>query len=175
MSPRQLVLRVGFLAAVLSAAAILWLRGGREPGPDADEVPPEIRLVQRLSWLAGCWAYAGQGYERQEQWMAPRGGTMLGMSRTVSAGRTVEYEYLRIEPRDGRLAYVAIPSGQEEAAFLQAEITDSTVVFEDPAHDFPQRIAYERQRGGAIAAWIEGELDGETRVIEFPMLPERCP
>ena len=48
--------------------------------------------VESLRWLAGCWsrtdAEAGSG----EQWTAPAGGTMLGVSRTVRDGRTVEYE-----------------------------------------------------------------------------------
>ena len=49
--------------------------------------------------------------------MAPRGGSMLGMSRTVIGGKTVEYEFLRIALVDGTLAYVAKPSGQAEAPF----------------------------------------------------------
>jgi len=172
---RRLAYKLAAVAAILAAAAVLWLRRTPDSAPPGPGESPASRLVSRLSWLSGCWAYEGEGFSRQEQWMQPRGGTMIGMSRTVSGGRTVEYEYLRIEPRGGRLAYVALPSGQAEATFLQAELTDTTVVFEDAAHDFPQRIVYERQPGGAIAAWIEGEIDGETRVIEFPLIPERCP
>jgi hypothetical protein len=107
--------------------------------------------------------------------MRPSGGTMIGMSRSISEGRTVEYEYLRIELRDGRLAYVASPSGQPEAVFLEAEITDRKAVFEAPEHDFPQRIAYERMSPRSIMAWIEGDVEGVFRVVEFPLSAARCP
>jgi hypothetical protein len=99
---------------------------------------------------------------------------MLGMSRTVVAGKTVEYEYLRIEEQDGILVYIAVPSGQEVAAFRQVELTDSTAVFADPAHDFPQRIRYRRLADGSLLAQIEGEQKGETRVIDFPLRRRPC-
>ncbi len=38
--------------------------------------------------------------------------------------------------------FVALPSGQAEATFVQAELSDSMAVFEAPEHDFPQRITY---------------------------------
>jgi hypothetical protein len=107
--------------------------------------------------------------------MRPSGGTMIGMSRSVAEDRTVEHEYLRIEVRGNKLAYVATPSGQAEAVFLQAEITARMVAFEAPAHDFPQRITYERMSPGSILAWIEGDVDGVSRVVEFPMTAARCP
>lgn len=107
--------------------------------------------------------------------MRPGGGTMIGMSRSVADGATVEHEFLRIEERDGRLAYVAAPSGQSEAAFLEVEVTDRKVVFEAPGHDFPQRITYERLSPRSILAWVEGELDGVAEVVEFPMTATRCP
>jgi hypothetical protein len=39
-------------------------------------------------WLAGCWAAVSPDGRNaaEEQWMAPRGGLMVGMSRTVRDG-----------------------------------------------------------------------------------------
>jgi hypothetical protein len=68
--------------------------------------------------------------------MAPRGGTMIGMGRTVRDGRTTEYELVVLKEQDGRLAYEAHPSGQPSAVFLSREITGSSVVFENAEHDF---------------------------------------
>ena len=52
--------------------------------------------VADLRWLAGCWSQDGREAGSVEQWTAPAGGTMLGMSRTVSGGKTVAFEHLRI-------------------------------------------------------------------------------
>jgi hypothetical protein len=130
--------------------------------------------LARLGWLAGCWVEESATGRREELWMAPLGKTMLGVSRTVVAGETVEYEYLRIEDQDGVLVYIAAPSGQAITSFRQIELTDSTVVFADPTHDFPERIRYRRVHGDSLLAQIEGQRKGETRVIDFPLRRRPC-
>lgn len=131
--------------------------------------------VARLSWLAGCWKSARVDRHVEEQWMAPRGGTMLGMSRTVTGGRTREFEFLRISEQEGRIVLTARPSGQPEASFAAIEITSSKVVFENAAHDFPQRIIYRLESDSSLAARIEGEQDGRPRAVDVPMRRARCP
>ncbi len=178
MSKSRLLVKLALAAVVLAIAAILWLR--REEAPSDDQTSATLEEivpspVDQLAWLAGCWKHEEQGFRRDEQWMRPNGGTMIGMSRSVSDDRTVEHEYLRIEVRGGRLAYVANPSGQAEMAFLEAEVTDRKAAFEAPDHDFPQRITYERMSPRSILAWIEGDVDGVSRVVEFPMTATRCP
>ena len=106
--------------------------------------------------------------------MQPLGKTLLGLSRTVVKEKTVEYEYLRIEEQEGRLALIANPSGQEETTFWQVGLSDDLVLFENLAHDFPQRIRYRLLPDGSALAQIEGERDGTTRVIDFPMTRSRC-
>ena len=53
----------------------------------------------------------------EEHWLPPRGGTMLGIGRTVQDGRTIEYESIVIRIENGRLAYEAHPSGQDRPCF----------------------------------------------------------
>jgi hypothetical protein len=177
MSKTRIVMTSAIVAVLLAIGAYLWLRPSEtqdEFGATADTVAASSP-VDALAWLAGCWKHEEPDFRRDEQWMRPSGGTMIGMSRSVAEDRTVEHEYLRIEVRGGRLAYIAAPSGQAEAVFLQAEITDRMVAFEAPGHDFPQRITYERMSPRSILAWIEGDVDGVSRVVEFPMTAARCP
>ena len=183
MSGTRILFKLIAVLALL-AGAILWLRSDYGPwsddAGDVAETVPVVGPIHALSWLAGCWMHEETGFRRDEQWMEPRGGTMIGMSRTVAGGETVEHELLRVETRDGtgtngRLAFVALPSGQAEATFFQAELSDSMAVFEAPEHDFPQRITYRHLARSLAVATIEGEEDGITRVIEFPMTRTNCP
>jgi hypothetical protein len=128
--------------------------------------------VDRLAWLSGCWTRTHADSLIEEHWMTPRGGSMLGMGRTVAGDKTVEYEFLRIAVVDGTLAYVARPSGQPEAAFPLKSIEDSVVVFENLAHDFPQRIIYRRNADASLTARIEGTVKGQARGRDFPY--RRC-
>lgn len=131
--------------------------------------------LEDLAWLAGCWASVGGETGSMEQWMPPAGGIMLGMSRTVRNSQTVAYEYMQIrQSGDGRIHYTAMPSGQPAASFALLGMGESEVVFENPEHDFPQRIIYRLKPGGRLEASIEGKLNGQARTVAFPMQSMPC-
>jgi len=131
--------------------------------------------VETLGWLTGCWSRTDLDAGSGEQWMAPGGGTMLGMSRTVQDGRTVEYEFVVIRPApDGTLVYHAHPSGQASAEFRLVRTAEHEVIFENVAHDFPQRIGYRLDPDGTLKAWIEGRRNGTTRRVSLPMRRAPC-
>jgi hypothetical protein len=127
--------------------------------------------VDQLSWMSGCWTVQRPDGMTEEHWMRPAGGTMVGMSRSVRAGKTTEYEFLQIRDVNGTLAYIAKPSGSAETLFPLKMIGHGEVVFENPDHDFPQRIIYRRGSSG-ITARIEGTVGGKLRGIDFPFA--RC-
>ena len=132
--------------------------------------------VQQLSWLAGCWRQATGNRVVDEQWMSPRGGTMLGMSRTVRDDTVlVEFEQLRITDHGPGAVYHAEPSGQSPADFTAATVGDSVVTFANPAHDFPQRIIYRRRGSDSVVARIEGLRGGQVRGVDFPYARVACP
>lgn len=130
--------------------------------------------VAALAWLSGCWRQESPSRVVEEMWMAPSGGGMLGMSRTVAKGRIVDHEFMQIRSQDGRIVYVARPARQPEATFTAVKVERGEVVFENPAHDFPQRIIYRLQGDGSIAARIEGVENGKTRGVDYPMMRVTC-
>lgn len=157
--------RMGAAAGV--AAALL--------GPPSLAAQQAEGPAQRLGWLAGCWSDVSGDRITEEQWMRPRGGMLLGVSRTVAGGRTVAYEQVRVFERNGVLVFNASPSGQKDSEFVQVELTDSAVAFANPKHDFPQRVAYRLRSDGSLAARIEGTEGGERRAVDFPMRRVACP
>jgi hypothetical protein len=122
-----------------------------------------------VTWLAGCWAAEGRESGSVEHWLAPAGATMLGMSRTVRSGRTVQFEFMQFRVNgNGKLEFVALPSGQKETSFALVSSSDGLASFEAPAHDFPQKVTYQALPGGRMVGRIEGIVSGRSRVIEFP-------
>jgi hypothetical protein len=131
--------------------------------------------LDRVGWLAGCWEMRAGDRLIEEQWMAPRGTLMTGMSRTTVAGATRTYEHTSIREEGNRLIYRASPAGQATAEFRSSELGDGAVVFSNPLHDFPQRIRYRRAAGGdSLYAAIEGTLNGQTRTVSFPYARVAC-
>ena len=77
------------------------------------------------------------------------------------------------ETDPGKLVFISHPSGQPEDSFPMIRLTETEVVFENLAHDFPQRIIYRREKT-ALRARIEGTENGRTRGIDFPMNRMPC-
>lgn len=131
--------------------------------------------IDDLAWLSGCWMSSNQEPGSAEHWMLPAGGTMIGMNRTVSGGKTVAFEFMRIvEQEDGGLEFIASPSGQKTTGFTMTNVTNREVIFENPDHDFPQRIIYRLVSDEELLGRIEGTIDGVERAADFPMKKVDC-
>jgi hypothetical protein len=123
---------------------------------------PARPTVDDLGWMSGCWKQdRGKGRYAIEQWTKPA-GMILGTSRSYRDGKMTSYEFLRIIEKDGDIFFVAIPSGQKEAAFKLTSLNEGAAVFENPEHDFPQKIAYRKDGTDGLRARVEAKKDGKV-------------
>ena len=143
------------MALALTLFAVLLGQGSSRP------------TIDRVVWLQGCWAMERDGRLVEEQWLAPRASSMLGVGRTTRGTTLVNYEMVLIRERGEQLSYEAHPANQQPALFMATTIGERTIAFENLKHDFPQRIGYERKSADRLMAWIEGPQNGQTRRIEF--------
>ena len=140
----------------------------------ASAVYAQNATLDGFAGLAGCWERNERGSIVSEMWMKPAGSSMMGTGRTVKNGKTTDYEFLRIEQRDDAIYYVAKPrANAQETAFKLKTSSAIEFVFENPEHDFPQRILY-KINGNALAARIEGTRNGKTSGFDFPMNRVPC-
>ena len=113
--------------------------------------------------------------------MPLRGNTLVGIGSTEFQDKLSSYEYLRIEARADGIFYVALPSEQKEAAFkLVSAVRDerdqsTTFVFENPQHDFPQRISYRRVGADSAVARIEGPGENGPHGFDYHLGRVACP
>ncbi len=126
-------------------------------------------------WLVGCWELGAGELMIEEHWMAVRGGTMLGMSRTVRGGQLAGYELLLLYEEESGWVYEAHPSGQAMASFRSSVLTDTSIVFSNPHHDVPQTITYFRIGSDSLLGRIAGERGEQFRQVEFPYRRVPCP
>ncbi len=129
-----------------------------------------------LSWLAGCWEMKNEarGLQITEMWMKPSANAMMGVGRTVRNGKVADYEFLRLVENADGLAYISRPSAnKEDTSFKLIRYGAGELVFENPTHDFPQRIIY-KLAGEKLNARIEGAMNGKSRGIDFPYTRVKC-
>jgi hypothetical protein len=122
--------------------------------------------VETLDWLAGTWVQETAKEKVSESWLGPANGLMVAANLTARANGRRSFEFLRIADTPEGFSYFASPGGKAPVEFKLKESGDKRVVFENAAHDFPQRILYWRE-GDALVARIEGRLQGKERSEEW--------
>jgi hypothetical protein len=173
---KRTTLVVVALAALATVAAAGTGTGAPQPAPPNATPPAAAPLtIDRVAFLQGCWEQVSERQTIEEQWTAPRGGTMMSLGRTVRDGRLVDFEFVILREQDGALAYEAHPSKQDPAVFTARTATDVRVVFENPEHDFPKSVGYERTGPDSLLAWIEGPRRGGNRRMDFIYKRVPCP
>jgi hypothetical protein len=140
--------------------------------------PVDTKSLAPLAWLEGCWRGAVNQREFREHWLPLRGGLLIGASQNVMQGKTVDYEYLRIELRSDGVHYIAMPNDKPPADFrLVTASTDDRGTqfnFTNVADDYPQTLVYHRGGEGWLYATIDGKFNGEPRQVTFPMRRINC-
>lgn len=117
----------------------------------------QAQTLSDFGWLVGCWrtdAPAEGGAQFTEVWTAPPMPALLGYGYTIRAGEVRAWEQTRIEMRDGRATFVAMPNGGAPVAFtLRAEdvLVPNVAQFDNSAHDYPQTVEYRRVGDDLIA------------------------
>jgi len=129
--------------------------------------------MAKLAWISGCWKGEGQ-IQTEEQWTKLAAGSMIGMGRTIANGKTVFHEFLQIRDRADGVFYIAQPNGGAAVPFKLVKVNDNEALFENPQHDFPQRILYQRQNDGSLLAAIEGQENGKPKRVDFTMKRVKC-
>ena len=120
--------------------------------------------VGQLGWLSGAWVERkADGGWTEEYWTPVRGGMMIGAGLNGTGESLRNFEQMRIETaKDGAVAFVAMPGGERAVRFPLVKQTAGEVVFENAAHDFPQRVSYRREGRTVIGA--VSRLDGSREM-----------
>jgi hypothetical protein len=116
------------------------------------------------AWLAGSWRGTSNGTAMEEHWTSAAGTMMVGMHRDIRANGRTLFEYMRIEKSGDTLIFQGSPGGRPATPFPMREQSATRIVFENAAHDFPQRIIYwkaDRQLCARVEGTIKQKLESE--------------
>ena len=119
-----------------------------------------------LDWLAGTWTQSRGDETVTESWVGPGNGLLVAVNLTTRGTARKTFEFLRIADTPEGFSYFASPGGRAPVEFKLKEQGERRVVFENAAHDFPQRILYWRD-GEHLVARIEGTTGGRERSEEW--------
>jgi hypothetical protein len=134
----------------------------------------QTRSLADVQWMVGCWERTTRTGKGVELWSAPQGGMMMGVAYAVTDTSVREQEQLRIWLSGDTLVYEAHPSSQARTLFKTTAPVSGEVTFENPQHDFPQRIVYRRAGTDSLVARIEGDRANRMRPVTYPFKRGEC-
>jgi hypothetical protein len=124
--------------------------------------------ISSFSWLEGKWVGKYDTVPIFEQWKPREGNIMRGRGGVLSGKDTAYSEKINIEQRGNDLYYIAVVGhNREPAEFKFTGYKNDTAVFENPAHDFPQRVLYYKKSDGSVYACVDGKYKGKYVREEF--------
>ncbi len=122
---------------------------------------------QQLKWLQGEWrrVNAKPGNNDHERWTIVSVSELNGWGVSMKGSDTSFVEKLTLLIKDNTIFYVAdTPDNKDPVYFKLTRLTKNSFVCENPAHDFPRKIAY-YHKGNTMKATISG--NGKTIEYNF--------
>jgi hypothetical protein len=115
-----------------------------------------------MRWLLGDWLADGQKSTWRETWteVGPHSWEGQGIETPKADPARASTEELRlVEMGDGVFYVAKVRRNELPVAFRLVECDESRLVFTNPAHDFPRRLAYERQPDGGLQVRVSDGAD----------------
>lgn len=112
------------------------------------------------TFLEGTWKLENQ--EVYEEWKLVENGSLSGISYKLADGEQTITESLEIIEQGEQIIYTAtVPTQNEgkEIEFVLYQPDSLTYSFENPAHDFPKKIIYQKKSDTEIYVSVMGEDD----------------
>jgi|SRR5687768_10743451 len=139
-----------------------------------EPISPPKKIAQ-ASWLIGTWSGKLKDRINYETWEKYNDSTFVGRSYSIQQGDTVSSESIKLVQRGEAINYIPTVQGQNNDMAVMFTLTSSDsskLIFENPAHDFPQIITYRMISQDSLIAEISGLINGKHHAQEFPMRRE---
>ena len=130
------------------------------------------RDIDKAEWLIGLWEHkVAEGYQ-YEEWIKINNSEFLGRGYHVQDNDTTLFETVQLIQREDSLFYIATVSNQnnkQPIPFLLKTATDTSLLFENRKHDFPQAIKYLKVGSDSLKAVISGNSAGKELLYTICM------
>lgn len=141
------------------------------------ESKPEVELknyskLKKAKWFLGNWENVTKESVSREIWSQKNDSTFFAESFTLVEKDTVFYEKIELIERNDSLLYIVSVRNQNKekpVSFYMTKSTDNLFIFENPKHDFPNKIEYNKIGNDSLFAKIYGTDKGKQVSIDFPM------
>lgn len=128
--------------------------------------------IKLSNWLIGKWENKTESGNLEETWTKVNDSTYKGESYFIKGKDTLHFESIVLQQNGEELFYNPTVKGQNNDKPVPFKLTTSTekqLVFENPKHDYPQKIIYNQITKDSLVAEISGIQQGKPSSDKYSM------
>ncbi|MEO6174047.1 MAG: DUF6265 family protein [Flavobacterium circumlabens] len=129
--------------------------------------------IKIADWLIGNWENKSPDGLLIENWQKVNDSTFSATSYFIKEKDTLHFEKIVLSQKGEKLTYSATVNGQNNDKaidFPSTSETETKLVFENPQHDYPQKITYTKGANNTLTAEVTGKLQGKLTTERFIMV-----
>lgn len=137
-----------------------------------DSSNKSFEKLEKMSWLVGEWENKMPEGNLTETWIKANDSTFTGKTLFIKEKDTIHNEEIVLSQKGETLYYTPTVIGQNNDEPIEFKMTNSTeneFVFENPKHDYPQKIVYKKLNSTNLVATISGKQLGKASSESYPM------
>jgi hypothetical protein len=103
-----------------------------------------------------------------EKWIKVNNNELRSIAFDLKGKDTTMLERVRLVNKAGVISYnVTGAKSGDKNSFKLTSAKNNQFIFEDPKHDFPQRVVYHFVKPNYLHAWIDGTYKGKPEKYDF--------
>lgn len=132
----------------------------------------EKEKIKTARWLIGTWENKSAEGNLKEIWNKVNDSTYEGQSYFIKGKDTIHFEKIQLQQKGEELTYSPTVRGQNDdqpVTFPLTNASDKELIFENPKHDYPQKISYKNISKDSLIAEISGIQSGKPSSEKYLM------
>jgi hypothetical protein len=129
--------------------------------------------LEKMNWLIGNWKNEMAEGVLTETWNKENDSTFSGTTYfIINKKDTIHSEVIILTQINDELVYRPTVKGQnndEPVDFKLSSESENSFSFENPKHDYPQKIVYKKVNETSLVATISGMQQGKQSQESYPM------
>ena len=125
----------------------------------------EYNELAKAKWLEGEWEKTDSLGTLKEIWIPKNDSTFAGQSYY-----TIHNEQIELIQDQDHLIYSATVKGENNNTAIPFQLTkdeDSLLIFENPKHDYPQKLEYRLLKNKGISIIVSGKEKGKASATTY--------
>jgi hypothetical protein len=132
----------------------------------------EISKIVGKDWLLGKWENKSDEGNLLEIWTKTNDSIYIGESYFIKEKDTLHSEKIQLKQKGEDLFYIPTVKGQNNdkpVTFIFKDTIGKKLVFENPKHDYPQKIIYSQLSKDRMIILISGIQQGKVSSIKYSL------